>query len=76
MAIEIEIRRAIPSEAADVARVFRATRNYDLPYLPNLHTPEDDLNFFRDHVFKEDQILITVDRGGACCLLCFPGGLD
>ena len=31
-----------------MARLFRTVRRACLPYLPDLHTPDEDLGFFRD----------------------------
>src|SRR3954470_22825177 len=50
------IRRAEAYDAAAVARLFRAVRRECLPYLPDLHTAEEDLGFFRDRVFAECQV--------------------
>ena len=57
----ITFREASESDIAAVARVFRAARQERMPYLPPLHTPEEDLEFFRDHVFKEDRIFVATD---------------
>ncbi len=50
------IRRADATEAQALARLFRAVRRADLPYLPELHTPEEDLWFFRHRVFAECEV--------------------
>lgn len=42
-----------------VARLFRAVRVACLPYLPDLHTSEEDLAFFRDHVFAQCEVRIA-----------------
>ena len=34
-----------------VARLHRHVRETCLPYLPDLHTPAEDLAFFQEHVF-------------------------
>jgi putative acetyltransferase len=47
------IRRASADDIATIARLFRAVQQADLPYLPQLHTPEEDLWFFRHRVFAE-----------------------
>jgi GNAT superfamily N-acetyltransferase len=47
------IRPATPRHVEAVARLFRAVRTACLPYLPDLHTPAEDLAFFRDRVFPE-----------------------
>ena len=53
------IRRASPADIEPVARVFREIRLACLPYLPDLHSPAQDLAFFRDHVFAECDIWLA-----------------
>ena len=57
----VAIRRADAGDAEAVARLFRAVRRAHLPYLPELHTPDEDLWFFRNRVFVECEVLV----GGA-----------
>jgi putative acetyltransferase len=47
----LAIRPATPEDIGAVARLHRAVRRACLPYLPELHTPEQDLGFFRERVF-------------------------
>jgi len=42
-----------------VARLFRAVQRAHLPYLPDLHTPEEDLWFFRHRVFVECEVWVA-----------------
>jgi putative acetyltransferase len=53
------IRRALPADIESVARIFREIRQACLPYLPDLHTPAEDLAFFRDHVFAECEVWLA-----------------
>lgn len=53
------IRRADRREAEAVARLFRAVFRAHLPYLPELHTPEEDLWFFRNRVFAECEVWVA-----------------
>jgi putative acetyltransferase len=41
------IRRARSEDAEAVARIFRESRAEAMPWLPVLHTPEENLDFFR-----------------------------
>jgi GNAT superfamily N-acetyltransferase len=41
------IRRARPEDAEAVVRIFRESRAEAMPWLPVLHTPEEDVGFFR-----------------------------
>ena len=53
------IRRAQADDVAAVARLFRAVRRACLPYLPDLHTAEEDLGFFRDRVFAGCEVWVA-----------------
>jgi len=53
------IRRAEADEAEAIVRLFRTVRCADLPYLPELHTPEEDLWFFRHRVFVECEVWVA-----------------
>jgi GNAT superfamily N-acetyltransferase len=54
------IRRGGPDDAPDVARIFRESREEAMPWLPVLHTPDEDLAWFaaalagEAYVFEED----------------------
>jgi len=41
-----EIRPALPPDVPRIAEVFRAARESAMPWLPVLHTSEEDLRFF------------------------------
>ena len=53
------IRCAQAGDVEAVARLFRAVRCACLPYLPDLHTPEEDLGFFRERVFAESEVWVA-----------------
>jgi GNAT superfamily N-acetyltransferase len=58
------VRRLIREEMADAARVHRAAFDERLPWLAGLHTPAEDLAYFRDVVFA-DCAVWGAWRGGA-----------
>ncbi len=58
------IRPANDGDIAPVATLFRAVRLACLPYLPDLHTPEEDLAYFRDHVFGTCEVWIAGNTEG------------
>ena len=65
---EIYLRRNAAMQAAQspkaVNPVFRATRETCLPYLPILHSPAEDLDFFSNHVLQHDKVWVAeCDRG-------------
>ena len=46
----LTIRRLTPTDASDIARVHRASFDDRLPWLSGIHTPDEDLAYFRDTV--------------------------
>ncbi len=56
------IELATVARAADCARISRATRKQALPYLPDLHSADEDLDFFANRVFGKDTVFIALDE--------------
>jgi len=58
------IRPAVPGDAPEVAQVSLASRTEAMPWLPVLHTPEEDLAWFRNlltgeaYAFEEDGLIL------------------
>jgi len=46
----VTIRRLTPTDAPDIARVHRASFDDRLPWLSGIHTPDEDLAYFRETV--------------------------
>jgi RimJ/RimL family protein N-acetyltransferase len=57
--VEIRYRRATTEDVEGVAALFRRTRETSLPYLPRIHSPAEDLEFFRSRVFTEDAVWVA-----------------
>jgi len=57
---EFTITPALPPDVPEIAALFRRVRLRDLAFLPVLHTPEEDLGFFTDVVFRECTVLKAV----------------
>jgi putative acetyltransferase len=70
------IRLATPQDVEAVARLFRVVRTACLPYLPELHTPPEDLWFFRERVFRECTVWVAGEASldGFCAWR--PGWVD
>ena len=64
-----EIRRADVADANAIASVHRLARRGAVPDLPELHTPEEDLAFFRDRVLKECEVWVAL-AGNAVLGFC------
>jgi putative acetyltransferase len=67
-AAALPIRPAEPEDIKAVARLHRAVRTACLPHLPELHTPEEDLRFFRERVFPT--CTVWVGRGARVAGYC------
>lgn len=46
-------------QLADIANLFRMSRQYFLPYLPDLHSASEDLEYFRNEVSVSNQIYLA-----------------
>ena len=53
------IRRTNAQDAEAVARLHRHVQRASLPFLPDLHTPDEDLQFFRDTVFAQCEVWVA-----------------
>jgi putative acetyltransferase len=62
MTEDIHIRDAAIVDIPQVARIFGVTRKHDLAYLPDLHTPDENIAFFTK-VFHQDRIVVAVEDG-------------
>ena len=58
------IRRADAQDVEEVARLHRLVLRTNLAFLPDLHTAEEDLRFFRDRVFAQCEVWVAGDIDG------------
>lgn len=62
--------KATIEDMPEVARLFRVSRESELPYLPKLHTHEEDLEYFSSVMFPNKRIDLLKDKdkllGFAC----------
>ena len=71
------LRRADLVDMPAIARLHRHVRETCLPYLPDLHTPAEDLAFFQGHVFGSCTIWLAEAEGRPIGFAAFrPGWLD
>lgn len=59
----MSLRPAEPEDAGSIARLHRLTTRVSLPFLPELHTPEEDLWFFSHRLLRENETWV-VETGG------------
>jgi GNAT superfamily N-acetyltransferase len=57
-----ELRRASAEDSDELAALFGASRDEALPYLPKLHTAEDDRGWMRDVVLATCQVWVVADE--------------
>lgn len=46
------VRRAVPDDATAIAGLFARSRAVAMPWLPVLHSPDEDVEFFRGEVSR------------------------
>ena len=56
------VRAATPSDVPAIARIHRAAFSAALPWIPTLHTPEEDTAYFRELV--TDQLCFVAEAEG------------
>ncbi len=57
----MEIRAGRETDASAIAHISRTARTQAMPYLPNLHTPEQDLAFFTTEIGSSDCRVAVID---------------
>ena len=58
------LRRANLADSSEIARLHRRVMRVSLPYLPELHSAEEDLWFFRERLLPENETWVA-EAGGA-----------
>ncbi|THD81024.1 MAG: N-acetyltransferase [Phenylobacterium sp.] len=59
------LRRATAEDAQAIAVVLRTAFRVSLPFLPELHTAEEDLWFVREQMLVRDEVWVVEVGGGA-----------
>lgn len=67
------IRSGVRHDAAPLARIHREAREAAMPWLPVLHTPEEDFEFFRNHVLAKQTVWVTAEVGSVLGFIAFKG---
>lgn len=68
------LRRALLDDAYVIASIARQSRRHFLPYLPELHTEEEDRLFFRGVVLEEYQVWVAQDKDRPVGFCAFKEG--
>jgi N-acetylglutamate synthase-like GNAT family acetyltransferase len=73
----MRIRKATKDDMPAIAVLHRHTMRTSLPYLPDLHTPQEDLMFFRDILFAKDEVWVAeIDETIVGYVARSPGWID
>ncbi|MDP0926568.1 GNAT family N-acetyltransferase [Paracoccus onubensis] len=67
-------RRALSDESDTVAAIARKSRRHFLPYLPQLHSFEDDKIFYRNSVFPECEVWVAEESQSLVGFCAFKEG--
>ncbi|MBL8839411.1 MAG: GNAT family N-acetyltransferase [Alphaproteobacteria bacterium] len=66
----VRFRQAAAGDSGTVARLHRATVRACLPFLPDLHTAEEDSAYFRDRLFRDCTVWVAeVPAGRAASIV-------
>lgn len=68
------LRPATPEDAAVIARVHRLAMRTSLPFLPELHTAEEDLWFVRERLSADNTIWVAEVAGEVVGYVAFHDG--
>ena len=65
----MRLRKLLLTDMDEAARIHRVAFEDRLPWLPRLHTPEEDRNYYRGRIVVEDGRLAAA-RGSGSFLPC------
>lgn len=68
------LRRADLSQAGEIARLHRLTVRTSLPFLPEIHTPQEDEAYFRDQLMPRTETWVWEEGGTVCGYVAFKPG--
>lgn len=70
----MNLRRATTADAGAVALLLRLTMRVSLPFLPELHTAEEDLWFVRERLMSENEVWVAEADGLIVGYVAFKPG--
>ncbi len=68
------LRRASLDDAGAIARLHRLAMQVSLSFLPELHTAEEDLWFFRERLMVENEVWVSESDGEISGYVAFKPG--
>jgi ribosomal protein S18 acetylase RimI-like enzyme len=70
----VTLRRAKPADAPAIATVLRSAFRISLPFLPDLHTAEEDLWFVRERMLVSNEVWVAEEDGQVVGFVAFREG--
>jgi putative acetyltransferase len=70
----VKLRRAVEADAPAIARVLRLAFRVSLPFLPELHTAEEDLWFVREVMLVKDEVWVAEEAAEVVGFVAFREG--
>lgn len=67
----MRLRRAIPEDAPAIAAVMRTTFRVSLPFLPEVHSAEDDLGYVSGHLIPATTVWVAELAGAVVGYVAF-----
>ena len=67
----MSLRRANLDDMSPLARLHRHTVETSLPFIPHLHTPEEDAWWFAERLFAANEVWLTEDGEGPTGYVAF-----
>jgi len=68
------LRPARPDDAPAIASLLRTTFRVSLPFLPELHTAEEDLAYVSGRLMAEDEVWVAEIEGSVAGYIAFREG--
>ena len=59
----MRIRRAVLEDMPEVGTLHHLIMRISLPFLPDLHTPDEVRAYFQDHVFPDNEVWVAEQDG-------------
>ncbi|WPZ32416.1 GNAT family N-acetyltransferase [Thalassobaculum sp. OXR-137] len=72
----IDYRPALASDAPAIARILRRSMRTAMPWLPDLHTPEEDLWFVENRLLPDGRVTVATDSGDSVGYMALSAGGD
>ena len=71
------MRRASLDDMPALARLHRHTVTISLPFVPHLHTPEEDAWWFAERLYATNEVWLVEGEGGPAAYIAFrPGFIE